>query len=900
MRRFRLDGCLVGLLFLAGGLYFGLNVTRELNLAEEGTILYVGEQILSGQVLYRDINHHVTPGVFYVTALLMKLFGVSAVPTRYFMLLLFGASAALVYLLARCVAERPPALLAGVIFVFVERRYYEVIYYTPIALFLAGCALLLLFIYRKRGGDALPIAAGILSGLVLMTKQDFGAYSLATCLAALAIPAWLESEGCHPRGLGAFFRAAAWCVVGFLGTVGIILAYFAKAGAIRSMYRYCVLFILEGFAADYSLPWPNPFLGLPETLDIDQKVQWIHLQTGLYGSLALFAVAVALVVVARLRGRRGWNVAGYATVLLFAGLFFLGAFPRTDGYHVAIVLPPVMVLFAMTISLLGRGFATSGREEARELAVYALSAAAAFAVFVGARYAVRVDLRLRAQRNVPLAEAKAPMLLEPRKAAALTRLLGYLRSHLREGEQFFVLPYEPGLYYLLGSKNPTPYTMILPGNMNPDSEQEVIETLERRKLRFVVLIEQYYFDSLGFRKLWEYAPKLARYLRDHYRLAQDFDASPPANMGIVGERYTPTEKPYRVVRNLVDDFRNWSWGTLLPSGRRSLGLRSTSMMMDEIKGWWTASVRSWLFRRVVFLHPLPDSSKKRYADFRLTVPESGVLRFGISLFEDVWDKPGKGVWFQVAVREIGSDRYLFSKFLNPFSVPSHRRWLDYEADLSPYAGREIVLSLRTSSVLDTNVYAWAGFGEPTVVAYDRKDVLPARMNGKEVERVTADLLGNLDGAREFFEEEGREVPSPAALPPLALRPFGDAMCLFLHTAPKAAIWHIARFRIQVPSQSELRTTYGLASDVWNADRGEGARFRIRLTDASGQDQLLLDAEANPHRRTQDRRMFAFSSDLSAYAGETVMLDFETSPRVDTNEYGWAVFGDPRLSFTGVK
>ena len=894
----RLDLVLALLVALGAMGYFAINVDREINLAEEGTILYIGERILRGMVLYRDMNHHVSPGVFYLTAALMKVGGVAANPTRDFMLLLFGSSAALVYLVSRAVAERPFALISAVAFVFLERRYYSVIYYSPIATFLGLLALAGTILYQRKGRSAAIVGAGVAAGLVLCFKQDFAAYTLVAAAGGLLLPLLARGRGTlYPRDGRELAKAGVGFSIGYAASVAPMIGYFAVEGALDDMFRYCVLFVLHGFSQDYSLPWPDPLASMPDGFDLGQKVEWLHLRVCLYGTLALLLVAALAVAVGLARGKRGRRFAAFASTFLLAALTFLGAFPRTDGYHVVIVLPAALVLFAMLLSLLAQGLGAGPRVEARELAVMALSIAVALPLLLAARFSARADLAERAERHVPFDHPRAHLFLGEPKARALTKLLAYIDSHVPADRPLFVLPYEPGIYFLSGRDNPTRYDMVLPGNVNRDSEEEIVRVLESERVPYIVLIEQYHFDYLRFRKLWAYAPRLYRYIYDHYRVPTDYVVEPTANVGIVGARIADDERAlYRVDYDFIDEFRNWNWGTWLPDGQRVQGIRYVGALQDDIKEWWTVGVKDWMLRRVLFIHPEVPSEKRRYVDYRLTVPAGGVLRTGLGLFEEVWDRDGRGVRFEVTVREGKEELGVFTKFIDPFHVPDHRRWRDFEIDLSAYAGHEVTVSLRTASTSQTNAYAWAGYGAPRVVVYPASDDAPAPDDhGHPVERVLWDALSNLGDARERFEDgDGREVDGPEAVPPMDTRAFGDRLCLFLHTAASSALWHVAAFDVRVPERAELLLEWGMASDVWEAPSGEGARFRVVLRDEAGVAHLLAEGEANPHRNPEDRRVFPLDTDLGSFAGQRVTLELASASRQGTNEYGWAIFGEPRL------
>ncbi len=115
-------------------------------------------------------------------------------------------------------------------------------------------------------------------------------------------------------------------------------------------------------------------------------------------------------------------------------------------------------------------------------------------------------------------------------------------------------------------------------------------------------------------------------------------------------------------------------------------------------------------RMVLYVHP---PSEVRY---RVTPPPRAVLRFGLAVQPEAWspDK-GDGVLFEVRVGEGAAQRVLLSRYVDPKSNPSDRRWHDIDLDLSAFAGREVVLTFATAGGPSGNVdYDWAGFSDPVL------------------------------------------------------------------------------------------------------------------------------------------------------------------------------------------
>ena len=82
-----------------------------IDVVDEGYFLDLADRTLNGALPYRDFSSYYTPGVFYLFALVFKVFGTSLLPIRVLMAGLRAASALLMYRLARRVARAPVAWL---------------------------------------------------------------------------------------------------------------------------------------------------------------------------------------------------------------------------------------------------------------------------------------------------------------------------------------------------------------------------------------------------------------------------------------------------------------------------------------------------------------------------------------------------------------------------------------------------------------------------------------------------------------------------------------------------------------------------------------------------------------------------------------------------------------------
>src|SRR5216683_2303336 len=98
------------LLSVASCLYLRLFYDYTTLHTDEGIVLQGAQRILQGQVLYRDFFSFYTPGSYYWTALLLRLFGNSILVARAALVIYGGVFSTLTYLTARRVCFRSSAL----------------------------------------------------------------------------------------------------------------------------------------------------------------------------------------------------------------------------------------------------------------------------------------------------------------------------------------------------------------------------------------------------------------------------------------------------------------------------------------------------------------------------------------------------------------------------------------------------------------------------------------------------------------------------------------------------------------------------------------------------------------------------------------------------------------------
>ena len=115
-------------------------------------------------------------------------------------------------------------------------------------------------------------------------------------------------------------------------------------------------------------------------------------------------------------------------------------------------------------------------------------------------------------------------------------------------------------------------------------------------------------------------------------------------------------------------------------------------------------------RQAIFQHP-PST-----ITYSIKVPKGRpVIRAGLGMMPDSWDKVGDGVEFVVAVEAKWERRELFRRYIDPKADPGLHRWNDIEVGLLAYAGQEVKLSLITGVGPKGDPHNdWAVWGAPRI------------------------------------------------------------------------------------------------------------------------------------------------------------------------------------------
>ncbi len=489
---------------LIGGILLVLPFTRcqlLVSQGDHGRDLYAFQATLRGETPYRDYWWVYGPLMPYYYAGVFRLLGTdihSAVLGKTFLHLL-----AAVLLTAALDGWIPGlfAVLAGFWFLLYDLDFFYTYNHA------GGIAALMLTVFgllrylasgRTRRLDV-ALAGAVLTALV---KINFGVIALGmTLLTAWAAPRLLEIPPPTRR-----FRLTA-----LVGAPLLILGVYAAftAGlplyALRQCFPYLTAdhphhmsvgraLILWGraVASTVNASWPDRFFALVILLSLVQII------TALSRGILPPALRTRLPLV------------GSLLILFYAANF--------HEYLVSGV--PYRTYWSQPFSIM-LIFLVIGTS-ARTLTPFARGALlTALAGLLALRFSVMLDEadRLRGPEHVlALPRGRIHTANPPEWIRTVTTAVRYLETHLRPGETFFALPYDPLYYFLTNRPSPTRQLIFFEHiRIPPVQERRIIADLERRRIRYVLISNRADVPTPGLGVLGRtYCPLLGRYIETHF------------------------------------------------------------------------------------------------------------------------------------------------------------------------------------------------------------------------------------------------------------------------------------------------------------------------------------------------------------------------------------------------
>ncbi|MGH0028361.1 MAG: hypothetical protein ACQGVC_01105 [Myxococcota bacterium] len=703
---------------------------RWMSLMDEGHILQFADLLRRGGELYRDATLIAFPGSFYLLAGLFELFEPSVRVARYAVAVEFALLAMAVFVLLRgWVGGRSLALalaLLGLYRIWAFPHWQMYSYSTTALTFIAGALVLVAAVVTRpaeRSGHGRLLLAGLLSGIAVACKQDYGGAAVIAFDAVLVLAARTAPPGPPSpllRQLVAFNGAAA--------AVGVVmLGHYAWAGLLPEMLRQTIWNHLVGIATfEYSSlpdPWPlfaqDPVIrstygfavyvpSIVFSMDwprvsasafYQQTFLWDVAIKALFWGPYLYVSAALLRVVLRRQALRDASERGgalrEAALALLAALLVFTLHKPKDWVHMVVMYWPLLVLGAVHFDALARSRPRAARALAATLALPALA-------LVG--YTLLLGWKLHDRHDTPLrAERAGGLWVSADEARVVGGAVDHLRERTEPGSRVAVLPYFPLINFLAERDAPHRSTYIFwPLEEVPGRQAQIAAELDAHPEQPVL----YHFTQwVQFPDMQSFAPELFAHLVEHYAIDRVF----------------------------TDD----GWGYMLASLERSEALPGEPLLDESLAGtalriesadgrsrpvaagerdrWVQRQV--WPFRPVLALRP-PAGGERSVLSTPLDVPPAGArLATAVGVHPRRWFKfPPSKVTYRVRIVDDGAREEVFARTLDPHPNGTERGWFDVSLPLDRWAGRRVQVEWVTETEREGSaVFEMGGFAWPRVV-----------------------------------------------------------------------------------------------------------------------------------------------------------------------------------------
>ena len=802
---------------------------RGLSPLDEGALLHIAERISGGEVLYRDLATGVMPGVYYLLALVFRLFGPSIEAGRYLQMALLGVNCCLFYLIAEHFLRRPARLTAALLYLSVTLFAFRFPNYSILSIFFLHLGFLFFLRFSRDDKLSWLTLSSLALSCAFLAKQNYGALVFAALVAALLASNRLRDPARTARQL-------ALMIVVFMLPLLAVGAYFGVVGALDELWSYTVVSLFEETLGSFYKPYPligreplfftrelgnyTPFQPLAQALIFRRSAAWFIAAIGL-----AFAIPLAILVLSGVRTAWRW-LAGRAqpaelALTLSAIALFGGVFPRSDYHHLILVISFCLLVGGHLVQSLAdrlpRPAALSVPVAVGALGYATLSVIAAASVpFAWPR-----------PQDTPLGIERAESIrVDEKLAKALRSTVSYTREHASPDEPIFVLPKDPLLYFLTQRRNPTPFPLALPGSFD---EGDLLAALPEVDL---VLYTDYGHDDHPLLSLF---PDLVAYLERHFSVDEGY---------LAGLEEAP-KTPYPLRRR---NQRQPPPGLDLAAGaaQAKATILNPSLGAIGLLGGDRERARSlpWFFRRSLRLRP-PSGWQKLAVSYQLEVPPQARLELELSFAPVQQDHPRvDGAVFEIWFYDLESFRLerIWTRYLDPHRE-GYWRFKEVEIDLAEWAGRDKVLSFVVWGGPSLDEWwdeVWVG--APSIRAPRiRQEASPQRLTA-----LPAGLVSRIAGWRDptVFEAGVRRRPQNGRLH------MNLGMVYSRLGQDERAVGHLERAAALAPGDAEV--WLALAEFHWSRgsrEDAERAHLALNRLDPANLRALLVLAELH----LQDRR-----------------------------------------------
>jgi len=514
---------------LAALVFVGFRAATELTYPiyrDQAAYCMIGQSLLEGKVLYRDLWDNKPPGIFYLYAVIVKLFGPVMWSVGVVDLLCLFAISFFIFRFTKQYLGTTPAVVA-VVFNTTWHVQGGNLYAAQPETFVVLFVFASYFLMANKDGWAVfrNVGAGLLLAAAFLVKYNALAFLPLVTVAPYLDRAKADAE---PRRVGLRIPWREWLprtgvlVSSFLVAVVLALALFLISGSWESL-KEIQFEVLPRYAAEVFRAVPLYWV-------------WVLEQTTFtLGSWTEAVAAAALLIAWKQR-----ELGRCAPIFLACALSYASVTMqvRFHDYYFQTCLPFFAMLWGYVlekayggIRALLRKFAERRWQLARVL-VWVLVANVIYWPVPAQVAALAVDSAALRDwwRDRNLFYATSPWSRPIDHFGDQLRVIEYVKKHSTAQDGIFVWGTDPLIYFLAERRPPTRFVTNL-GLVSPWSppswHDELLHDLRSRPPRYIIVArnDQVYFITLTEQDSEQYLrsfPALAEYISRNYRPVKDF------------------------------------------------------------------------------------------------------------------------------------------------------------------------------------------------------------------------------------------------------------------------------------------------------------------------------------------------------------------------------------------
>ena len=513
-----------------------------------GREVYVPWQLSLGEVLYRDIAYFNGPLSPYLNAAVFKVFGVSILAMELANIFFIGLITFVVYRVFETKGDRVAPVMIGMMFlvIFAFAKYFPMGSYNFVAPYshelVHGTLVSFLAIYMLKrylqGPSVIWIgAAGLFTGLALLTKVEVAVSAVVSVAIGLMVIVWLE-RAAAVRVKNLILAFIAGLLAPLVAFIGFLSLYMGLGNAVKGAFGSWLILATTGIASssfytrmmgldkvgqnlglvfEYGLWWAvvlliplaatyllrnNPFakrhgwaiafvISAGAAIYFLGSVSWLLI----FRPLPLFVIAIIIVLWAGLmharHDRESWSRAvPLLSIAVFSILMLLKIVlnSQVNGYGFVLAMPGALLTIYMIISrmpaALEKRWGSSSTFRGSILAV----------VLVIFGWHLLEEWKYYRPLTYPVGKGGDTILTYPPESVGvgfgMNVLLENIERIMGPEEGFVVMPEGALVNYLSRRPNPTGFINFVPADVQMFGESAMLAALRNAPPEFMIMISR--------------------------------------------------------------------------------------------------------------------------------------------------------------------------------------------------------------------------------------------------------------------------------------------------------------------------------------------------------------------------------------------------------------------------